>query len=126
MSVRDHKKQKPVSYYEVLQISQNASDSDIRKAYYKMAKLFHPDHHPAERRLAELRFRLINEAYNTLRTKEKRLQYNRSYRQAMKNFKTLSTQAGNDNVSSNNGKKTFLNVISELFGLTKHNQTTHM
>lgn len=126
MSVRDHKKQKPVSYYEVLQISQSASDAEIRKAYYKMAKLFHPDRHQSERRLAELRFRLINDAYNTLRTKEKRLQYNKSYKQDVKNFKTLSSQAGNDNVSTNNNTKTFFDVIGELFGFTKNNRTTHM
>ncbi|MFP4313550.1 MAG: J domain-containing protein [Alphaproteobacteria bacterium] len=127
MSARDRRMQKPVSYYEVLQVSQSADDAEIRKAYYRMAKLFHPDRHPQERRLAELRFRLINEAYTQLKTKQKRLQYNKSYRQAVHNYKTMSAQAGNDNIAPPaEQKKNWMNFIGEFFGFSKAGQSKHV
>ncbi len=67
----------PVSYYEILQVSERAGDLEIKAAYHRLAKRFHPDMHPHETRLAEMRFRLINEAYANLKTLERRRHYNR-------------------------------------------------
>ncbi|MCB9983337.1 MAG: J domain-containing protein [Rhodospirillales bacterium] len=69
-----------VSYYDILGISPKASDEDIKRAYLGMAKKFHPDRNPQNRRLAELRFQVINEAYAGLKTREKRAHYNRTRR----------------------------------------------
>lgn len=117
MSTKD-KKSNSVSYYDVLMVSSDASDSDIRKAYYKLAKRFHPDANPQERRLSELRFRLINEAYAHLKTKEKRMRYNQILKQN-KNRKV--PKAGNDNINPN--KKGVFEIIGELFGLGKSGQS---
>ena len=49
-------------YYEVLGVSKNASDADIKRAYRKLAKENHPDLHPGDK-ACEARFKEANEAY---------------------------------------------------------------
>ncbi len=61
-------------YYEVLGVGKNASDSDIKKAYRKLAKENHPDLHPDDKN-AEARFKEINEAYEVLSDADKRSRY---------------------------------------------------
>ena len=68
----------PVSHYDILQVTPQAGDDEIKRAYRRMALHHHPDRHPRNRKLAELRFKLITEAYANLKTAEKRIQYNRS------------------------------------------------
>ena len=48
-------------YYEVLGINRNASDDEIKKAYRKEAKKYHPDLHPGDKE-AEAKFKEVNEA----------------------------------------------------------------
>ena len=106
----------PVSYYDILQVSPGASDMDIRSAYYKLAKRFHPDRNPQERRLSELRFRLINEAYAHLKTPAKRTHYNQILKQNKKTYKTLKKRAGNDNKNPSPEAKTwFLQTLNNFF-----------
>jgi molecular chaperone DnaJ len=61
-------------YYEVLGVDKNASDADIKKAYRKLAKQYHPDVNPGDKE-AEARFKEINEAYEVLSDPKKRSQY---------------------------------------------------
>ena len=61
-------------YYDILGVSKNASDDDIKKAYRKLAMKYHPDRNPNKKE-AEERFKEINEAYAVLSDKEKRKQY---------------------------------------------------
>ena len=61
-------------YYEVLGVSKGASDDDIKKAFRKMARQYHPDLHPADK-AAEEKFKEINEAYEVLSDKDKRAKY---------------------------------------------------
>ena len=61
-------------YYEVLGVSRNASEDDIKKAYRKLALKFHPDRNKGDKE-AEERFKEINEAYAVLSDTEKRQQY---------------------------------------------------
>ena len=61
-------------YYEVLGVSRNASDDEIKKAYRKEAKKYHPDLHPGDKE-AEAKFKEINEAYGVLSDAEKKQRY---------------------------------------------------
>ena len=61
-------------YYEVLGLKKGASENEIKKAYRKMARKYHPDVNPGDKR-AEERFKEISEAYEVLSDKEKRKKY---------------------------------------------------
>ncbi|MCH5209222.1 MAG: molecular chaperone DnaJ [Oscillospiraceae bacterium] len=63
-------------YYEVLGLQKGASDADIKKAYRKLAKQYHPDLNP-DNPEAEEKFKEINEANQVLSDPEKRAKYDR-------------------------------------------------
>ena len=60
--------------YEVLGVSKSASDSEIKKAFYKLAKKYHPDANPGDKE-AEANFKEVNEAYSVLSDADKRATY---------------------------------------------------
>ena len=61
-------------YYEVLGVSKNATDEEIKKAYRKKAIQFHPDKNPGNKE-AEEKFKEAAEAYDVLSNPEKRQRY---------------------------------------------------
>jgi molecular chaperone DnaJ len=65
-----------LSYYEILEISQTADKTTIKKAYRAMAKKYHPDKNQGDAD-AEHKFKLCNEAYQCLSDDEKRSIYDR-------------------------------------------------
>ena len=62
-------------YYEVLGVSKDATEKDIKKAYRKLAFKWHPDKNPDNKKEAEEKFKEVNEAYSVLSDPEKRRQY---------------------------------------------------
>lgn len=65
-----------LSYYEILEVSQNADKSTIKKAYRRLAKQYHPDKNPGDKE-AEHKFKLCNEAYQCLSDEQQRSIYDR-------------------------------------------------
>jgi curved DNA-binding protein len=65
---------KYIDYYNILGVSKNASDSDIKKAYRKLARKYHPDLNPNDKE-AERKFKEINEANEVLSNPENRKKY---------------------------------------------------
>lgn len=61
-------------FYDVLGVSKNATEDEIKKAYRKLAKENHPDLHPDDKE-AEARFKEANEAYEVLTDSEKKARY---------------------------------------------------
>src|SRR2546426_1752971 len=66
----------PRDYYEVLGVSKTAAEDEIRKAYRKLARQFHPDRNPGDKQ-AEARFKEVQDAYDVLSDKNKRTQFDR-------------------------------------------------
>lgn len=62
-------------YYEILGVSRNATEKEIKKAYRRLARKYHPDVNPSKD--AEEKFKEISEAYEVLMDKNKRAQYDR-------------------------------------------------
>jgi molecular chaperone DnaJ len=63
-------------YYKILGLGKNASDEEIKKAYRKLARQYHPDRNAGDKQ-AEERFKEISQAHDVLSDTEKRKQYDR-------------------------------------------------
>ncbi len=94
-------------FYKALGVSQGASEEEIKKAYRKLARQYHPDRNP-EDKAAEERFKEISEAYQVLASAEDRKQYD-----AIRSF------AGGGARFSAGGQGTsggFEDILSQMFG----------
>ena len=68
MAVKDYLEK---DYYKVLGVAKDADASAIKKAYRKLAKDFHPDTNPGDKKTEE-RFKEVSEAYDVLSDKKRR------------------------------------------------------
>lgn len=93
-------------YYEVLGISRNASEDEIRNAFRNLARKYHPDVNDAPD--AEERFKEINEAYGVLSDDEKRAAYDRFGHQGVK--------AANGGMDWSANISDFEDILGDLFG----------
>jgi len=64
------------NFYEVLEVNYGASAEEIKKNYRRLSKKYHPDLNQGDK-IAEKRFKEINEAYSVLSSLEKRLEYDK-------------------------------------------------
>ncbi|WP_022850193.1 molecular chaperone DnaJ [Limisalsivibrio acetivorans] len=72
------------NYYDILGIEKGATQDEVKKAYRKMARKYHPDLNPGDKE-AESKFKEVSEAYGVLSDEEKRKQYDQLGHDAFKN-----------------------------------------
>lgn len=94
-----------MNYYSILNISLSASDKEIKTAYRKLAKKYHPDTCKGDKKEAEKKMREINEAYDTLSNKELRDKYDEKM--------GLNKKTSNPNYSRYQGNNTPNNVVNK-------------
>ena len=63
-----------IDYYKILGVARDIPQKDVRKAYLKRAKLFHPDLHPDDPK-AKAKFQALTEAFDVINDPEKRRKY---------------------------------------------------
>lgn len=80
-------------YYEVLGIGKQADEKEIKRAYRKLAKRYHPDTNPGDKE-AEQKFKEVTEAYNVLSDKEKKKLYDQFGFAAFDEASNARTDAG--------------------------------
>ncbi|XP_065876846.1 uncharacterized protein [Euphorbia lathyris] len=83
-----------VDYYNILKVNRNASEDDLKKAYKRLAMIWHPDKNPSAKRTeAEAKFKQISEAYDVLTDPQKRQIYDLYGEEALKSgqFPTAPT-----------------------------------
>lgn len=95
-----------LSYYEILEVSQNADKTTIKKAYRKLAKKYHPDKNAGDAE-AETKFKYCNEAYQCLMDDQQRSIYDRYGKEG------LQGMGGGSRGSSNMGGFEDLSSIFE-------------
>jgi DnaJ-class molecular chaperone len=79
-------------YYKLLGVKRNASQKEVKAAYRKLARKYHPDVNPGNNE-AETRFKEINEAYEVLSDEEKRKKYDR-FGSEWEQFEKMGSQPG--------------------------------
>ena len=85
-----------MDYYEILGVNKQASDTELKKAYRKLAVKWHPDKNPNNKEFAEKKFKEISEAYDILKDKEKRSLYDRFGKEGLQgNAQNFNTNFAN-------------------------------
>lgn len=97
-------------YYEVLNVSQSASDDELKKAYRRLAMQYHPDRNPGDKE-AEEEFKAVSEAYEILADSQRREIYDRYGHEGLE-------QRGGNGFGGFNGAFTdlFGDVFADIFG----------
>ncbi|TKW14291.1 hypothetical protein SEVIR_5G158800v4 [Setaria viridis] len=96
------------SYYDILQVSKDASEEQIKRAYRKLALKYHPDKNPNNEE-ADTRFAEINNAYEVLMDQEKRKVYDWYGEDGLKQFQGERSGGGGRTMN-------FKHVFSNFFG----------
>ena len=102
-------------YYKILGVGKKASLSEIKKAYRKLARKYHPDLNPGDK-AAEKSFKEITEAYEVLKDPEKRKHYD-MFGVAGANFRTGKRPSGFEGFDfTTTGSSTFGDIFETIFG----------
>ncbi|NOQ53444.1 MAG: molecular chaperone DnaJ [Thermoplasmata archaeon] len=95
-------------YYDVLGVEKVASKDEIKKAYRKLAKKYHPDANPDDLETAEEKFKELSEAYEVLMDDDKRARYDRFGHEGVRSDFGAGGFSWND--------FTHVNDVSDIFG----------
>lgn len=93
-------------FYKTLGVSEDASESDIKKAYRKLSRKYHPDLNPDDKQ-AEKKFKEISEAYDVLSDKKQREEYDQIRRYGASGMGAGGFGAGAGGFGGGNGYTTF-------------------
>jgi molecular chaperone DnaJ len=93
--------------YEVLEVDRQVSSSDLKKAYYRLAKKYHPDHNPGDKE-AEEKFKEASNAYSVLSDDEQRQRYDR--------FGFDGIRGVNGNAGGYTNVEDILSAFGDIFG----------
>lgn len=112
-----------VDYYKILGIDKNATDKEVKNAYRKLARKYHPDLHPNDKE-AKVKFQQINEANEVLSDPEKRTkydQYGKDWKHAeefekAKSYQQQSSQSRNTGYSNIHDESEFSDFFESMFG----------
>lgn len=92
-------------FYEILGVSKDVSDAELKKVYRSLARKYHPDANPGDQK-AEARFKEISEAYTVLSDKAQRAEYDQ----------IRAMRAGGPRFSAGGGQGGFDDVFGGMFG----------
>ena len=127
------------NYYKILEITKDASDEEVKKAYKKMAKKCHPDKNRDNQEDATSKFKQISEAYQVLSDAETRRMYDKNVEEKnlySNNYGFSSEEDNIDNFFNDNSdkntyknfgfdtSKTELDELLEYLDSTNHNYST--
>ena len=115
---------KDTKLYDVLGVSPDANDHDIKKSYRKLALKYHPDRNPDNKEECETKFKEISAAYDILSDSEKRSNYDKFGLDAVKNmggpninpFDIFSSMFGNDGSGQSSGGPNMFEGMGGMFG----------
>lgn len=107
-----------VDYYEILKVSRNASEDDLKKAYKRLAMRWHPDKNPDTKNEAEAKFKQISEAFEVLSDTQKRAVYDQYGEEGLKE---IPPESGGGTGRANGSGQRFNSrnaedLFSEVFG----------
>ncbi|CAA3000924.1 dnaJ homolog subfamily B member 1 [Olea europaea subsp. europaea] len=113
-----------VDYYNILKVNRNASDEDLKKAYRRLAMIWHPDKN-ANKLEAEAKFKQISEAYDVLSDPEKRRIYDLYGEEGLKSGQTPPPKRSSRHYGANQHRpdpnfrfnpRTPDDIFAEIFG----------
>ena len=113
-----------IDYYKILGIDKKATEAEIKKAYRKLARKYHPDVNPGDTE-AEEKFKQLNEANEVLGNPENRKKYDKygkdwqhadAYENAERQQRAYSNQGGRSQYSGGYGQNDFSDFFGSMFG----------